>query len=100
LSAARSGRSDVGDEGLGSIDAESWPRPKATCPPPSEEISDAVGSGKHLVGSAGPERVGPNHHGNRLAVASDGHLVASKDPVEDVGQCGSSLAGGHRPGHD
>lgn len=34
------------------------------------------------MGSAYPKRVGANDNGDRLAVTSDGHLLAGKYPVE------------------
>jgi hypothetical protein len=75
----------VGDQGFGSPFAQSWARTEADGPPLCEEISNSLGSSQGLIGSAHPEGVGPYDDRNRLAVPGECHLLAGKNPVEDLG---------------
>jgi hypothetical protein len=65
-------------------------------PAAGDEVPHPIGIDQSLTGSARTERVGPDDHGDRLAMARDGDLLAGEDALKDPRELRSSLA--HRHG--
>ena len=64
-----------------------------------EQVSNFARRRERLLGTANPKRVRPYHHGNRLPVTGDRHLLAAKDAIEQLGQRGSGFAHRYRHRH-
>jgi hypothetical protein len=68
-------------------------------PAVSDEIPHPIGIAHPFGGSARPERVGPDDHGDRLTMTRDGDFLASEDALQDARERRSGFADRHRVRH-
>jgi hypothetical protein len=61
-------------------------------PAPCESLSNYPGNGQRFVGPASPQGIGPDEDGHGLAVAGNGHLLASSYAVKELPQGRSRFA--------
>lgn len=79
-------RIDRRDEFLRSAGGERGGVAERLSADPGEDLTQPFGVGERVIRSPGSNRIGSDDHGDRLAVAGDGHFLAREHAVEDVWQ--------------